>query len=470
MGSPPSQRSLLWLVAVGFFMQTLDSTIVNTALPSMARDLGESPLRMQAVVIAYALTMAIVIPASGWIADRLGLRRAYFMAIAVFALGSLGCALASSMNVLVLARVVQGVGGAMLLPLGRLAVLRAFPREQFLKAMSFVAVPGLIGPLIGPTLGGWLSEAASLHWIFLINIPIGFAGAIATLRYMQEDRPREAVPFDFAGYALVAMGMVSISISLEGLSGLGLQRAAMLVLLVFGLASLCAYWLHAARTPRPLFSPALFRVRTYTIGVLGNLFARLGISSMPFLVPLLLQVSLGFSPLEAGMTMIPLAFAALMMKRFIAQIVTRRGYRNVLVINTLLVGMMIASFALVSPEQPVWLRTVQLFFLGAVNSVQFTAMNTVALKDLDHATASSGTSLLSVVQMLAMSLGVATGAALLSTFETAFADAAQANALQAFQATFVCVGLITCASAWIFWQLSPEIRSTKTEEEPVEMG
>src|SRR5690606_6883975 len=363
MGSPPSQRSLLWLVAVGFFMQTLDSTIVNTALPSMARDLGESPLRMQAVVIAYALTMAIVIPASGWIADRLGLRRAYFMAIAVFALGSLGCALASSMNVLVLARVVQGVGGAMLLPLGRLAVLRAFPREQFLKAMSFVAVPGLIGPLIGPTLGGWLSEAASLHWIFLINIPIGFAGAIATLRYMQEDRPREAVPFDFAGYALVAMGMVSISISLEGLSGLGLQRAAMLVLLVFGLASLCAYWLHAARTPRPLFSPALFRVRTYTIGVLGNLFARLGISSMPFLVPLLLQVSLGFSPLEAGMTMIPLAFAALMMKRFIAQIVTRRGYRNVLVINTLLVGMMIASFALVSPEQPVWLRTVQLFFL-----------------------------------------------------------------------------------------------------------
>lgn len=469
---PESSRSriLLWLVAVGFFMQTLDSTIVNTALPSMARSLGESPLRMQAVVIAYALTMAILIPASGWIADRFGVKRAYFGAILVFVLGSLACALSSTMTQLVISRVVQGAGGALLLPVGRLAVLRAYPREEFLKAMSFVAIPGLVGPLIGPTLGGWLSEAVSWHWIFLINIPIGVIGAGATLRYMSDSAAQKDVSFDLAGYVLIALGMAAISFALEGLGELGLRGAIVLIVLVFGLASLCAYWLHAARTAEPLFSPVLFRVRTYSIGLIGNLFARLGIASIPFLVPLVLQVSLGFSPLEAGVTMIPVTIAALTMKRLVTPLITRFGYRKVLVSNTVLVGAMIASFALVSPEQPVWLRVVQLFCLGAVNSLQFTAMNTVALKDLGPAETSSGNSLLSVVQMLSMSLGVAAAAALLSTFSGTFADPSQAHALRAFQATFLCIGIMTCASAWIFWQLSPDVQLAKTEEEPVELG
>jgi EmrB/QacA subfamily drug resistance transporter len=461
---------LLWLVAIGFFMQTLDSTIVNTALPSMARSLNESPLRMQSVVIAYALTMAILIPASGWIADRIGVRRAYFGAILVFVIGSLACALSSSMTQLIVARVVQGAGGALLLPVGRLAVLRAFPREQFLKAMSFVAIPDLIGPLIGPTLGGWLSEEVSWHWIFLINIPIGFIGALATLRYMPRDAKQERTRFDATGYLLIAVGMASISISLEGLGELGLHRAFVVLLLVFGLANLAAYWLHAARTPAPLFSPELFQVRTYAVGLIGNLFARLGTATMPFLVPLLLQVSLGFSPLQAGLTMIPVTMAALSMKRAVTPLIARFGYRNVLVTNTVLVGAMIASFSLTTPEQPVWVRVVQLFFLGAVNSLQFTAMNTVALKDLDARSASSGNGLLSVVQMLSMSLGVAAAAALLTTFNGILPDPGHAQALRAFQATFLSIGIMTCASAWIFWQLSPEIRSTKTEEEAVEMG
>lgn len=467
---PSRSRILLWLVAIGFFMQTLDSTIVNTALPSMARSLGESPLRMQAVVISYALTMAILIPASGWIADRFGIKRAYLGAIIVFVIGSLACALSTTMTQLVSARIVQGAGGALLLPVGRLAVLRAYPREQFLKAMSFVAVPGLIGPLLGPTLGGWLSEAASWHWIFLINIPIGAIGAVATLHYMPDSAPQASTRFDLAGYVLIATGMVAISFALEGIGELGLRRAVVLVLLVFGLASLCAYWLHATRAQTPLFSPTLFRVRTYSIGLLGNLFARSGIASMPFLLPLVLQVSLGFSPFEAGVTMIPIALAALAMKRLVTPLIGAFGYRKVLVSNTVLVGAMIASFALMSPEQPAWLRMVQLFCLGAVNSLQFTAMNTVALKDLGPEQASSGNGLLSVVQMLAMSFGVAVAAALLSTFNEAFAVAQNGQALRAFQATFVCIGIITCASSWIFWQLSPDVRPARGEEEPVELG
>jgi EmrB/QacA subfamily drug resistance transporter len=463
-------RMLLGLVAIGFFMQMLDSTIVNTALPSMARSLGESPLRMQSVVIAYALTMAMLIPASGWVGDRFGTRRAYFSAILLFVLGSVLCAMSRTLTQLVASRVLQGAGGAMLLPVGRLAVLRAFPHQQFLRAMSVVAIPGMIGPLIGPTLGGWLAEQASWHWIFIINVPIGFIGAIATFRYMPDDRNSQHTRLDLAGYLLIASGMAAISIALNGIGELGLGRALVLVLLVFGLASLVAYWLHAARVPNPLFATSLFAVRTYTIGLLGNLFSRIGSSSMPFLLPLLFQLSLHYSPMQAGFTMIPVALAAAGTKRIVSPLISRIGYRKVLVGNTVVVGAVIASFSLLTESQPHWLRVVQLLCLGAANSLQFTAMNTVALKDLNRAQASSGNGLLSVVQMLAMSFGVAASAALLSTFTAMFGADTAAHSLHAFHATFLCVGLMTCASAWVFWQLDDDIRSTDTAETPVEVG
>lgn len=456
MDSDPQQerslKLLLWLVAVGFFMQTLDFTIVNTALPAMAASLGESPLRMQSVVVAYSLTMAMLIPASGWMADRFGTRRVYVGAIVLFVIGSVLCAAAPSLDLLVAARVVQGLGGALLLPVGRLVVLKTFPRERFLQAMSFVAIPGLIGPLIGPTLGGWLVEAASWHWIFLINLPVGLIGALATLRWMPAPPATPVGRFDGAGYALLAFGMVALSLGLDGLSGLGLRQASVLVLMIFGLASLAAYWLHALRRPDPLFSPRLFEVGSLRIGLLGNLFSRLGSSCMPFLVPLLLQVSLGYSPAQAGMMMLPVAIASISMKRATTPLITRHGYRRVLTVNTLLVGLTMASFALVSPGQPLALRVLQLALFGAVNSMQFTAMNTLTLKDLGPAMASSGNSLLSMVQMLAMGMGVAAAGAVLAAFSAYFGGEG-AHTLAAFRATFGTMALITIASAGIFWQL-----------------
>lgn len=459
-------RRLLWLVAVGFFMQTLDATIVNTALPAMAASLGESPLRMQSVVVAYSLTMAMLIPATGWMADRFGTRRVYVGAIALFVLGSLLCALSSSLAMLVAARVVQGLGGALLLPVGRLVVLRTFPRERFLQAMSFVAIPGLVGPLVGPTLGGWLVEAASWHWIFLINLPVGVLGALATLRFMPAPAPMERVRFDTGGYLLLALGMVSLSLGLDGLSGLGLRQASVLVLMVFGLASLTAYWLHALRKPYPLFSPQLFRVGSLRIGLLGNLFSRLGSSCMPFLIPLLLQVTLGYSPAQAGMMMLPVAIASMSVKRVTTPLITRHGYRRVLVVNTGLVGLTMASFAFTTPTQPLALSIVQLAAFGAVNSMQFTAMNTLTLKDLGPGTASSGNSLLSMVQMLAMSMGVAAAGAVLAAFTEVFGGGG-VQTLQAFRATFGCMALMTLASAGIFWQLAPaDSRTAPAASEP----
>lgn len=456
--SPDQERALrrvLWLVAVGFFMQTLDATIVNTALPAMARSLGESPLRMQSVVVAYSLAMAMLIPASGWLADRFGSRRIYVGAIVLFVVGSVLCAMASSLTMLVTARVVQGLGGALLLPVGRLVVLRTFPRERFLQAMSFVAIPGLVGPLIGPTLGGWLVEAASWHWIFLINLPVGLLGALATLRWMPAPGAQARVRFDLAGYLLLAFGMVALSLALDGLSGLGLRQASVLVLMIFGLASLVAYWLHALRRPDPLFSPQLFRVGSLRIGLIGNLFSRLGSACMPFLIPLLLQVTMGYSPAQAGMMMLPVALASMSVKRITTPLIQRHGYRRVLVVNTGLVGVMMGSFAFSSPQQPLALLVLQLALFGAVNSMQFTAMNTLTLKDLVPAAASSGNSLLSMVQMLAMGMGVAAAGAVLAAFTEFFGSGVGgAQALQAFQATFACMALITLASAWIFWQLA----------------
>jgi MFS family permease len=233
----------------------------------------------------------------------------------------------------------------------------------------------------------------------------------------------------------------------------------------FGFASLTAYWLHAAQRPDPLFSPHLFRIHTFSIGLLGNLFARIGSGSMPFLIPLLLQVSLGYSPQHAGLMMIPVAAAAILCKPLVTPLITRMGYRRVLVSNTVLVGLAIASFALFHAGEPMWLRIVQLAIFGAANSLQFTAMNTITLKDLDAVEASSGNSLLSMVQMASMSLGVAVAGALLATFSSMFMQGGAAQTLPAFHATFAAVGLITCASGWIFWQLSPDIR---TGDKPVE--
>ncbi len=448
------QNLLLWLVGVGFFMQTLDTTIVNTALPAMAHDLNESPLRLQSVIIAYALTMAITIPASGWLADRFGTRNIFFLAIVLFSAGSLACAMSQTLLQLSLSRILQGVGGAMLLPVGRLAVLRSFPHEKFLKAISLVAIPSLIGPLIGPTVGGWLVEVASWHWIFLINLPIGLVGAILCWKFMPNTTLNQSPPFDSVGFILLAVGMLAVSLGLDGVSSLHFAYSLVFFLLLAGMVSLFLYWLHAVHNPRPLFSPKLFRTRRFAIGLAGNLFARIGAGGMPFLIPLLLQLSMGYSPFQAGLMLLASGSAALLSKPLATSSIGHFGYRRVLVGNTVMLGLVIMCFALVSVSSSLWLHIVLLAVFGAINSVQFTAMNSVTLKDLPTVRASSGNSMLSMIQMLAMSLSVSIAGALLGVFSRWLDTSGDPEA--AFQATYVCIGLMTVASAWVFKRLPPD--------------
>jgi len=455
---PATKRLLPWVVAIAFFMQTLDGTILNTTLPTMAKDLGESPLRMQSVVIAYMLTVALFIPASGWLADRFGTRRAFLAAIVLFSFGSLLCALSPSLPWLVAARVLQGVGGALLLPVGRLSILRAYPRAELLKVLSFVTIPGLVGPLLGPPLGGWLVEVASWHWVFLINLPVGVVGVFASLRYMPDLRGAADQRFDWPGFVLFSLGLVLVTLGLQGLGEHAISAPLSILLVIGGLAAMAAYWVHAARADKPLFSLSLFQIPAFSVGILGNLFARLGSGAMPFLTPLFLQVGLGYSPSRAGLTMVPTVIGAMLIKFVAERVINRFGYRRVLVFNTLLLGCFIAGFSLVDRDTPHAAILVYLGLFGICNSMQFTAMNTLTLGDLDDARASGGNSLLSVVMQLSMSLGVAAAGALLAAFAMPIvipiaSDIGPSNLVHTFHATYICMGALSALAAGIFFQL-----------------
>jgi EmrB/QacA subfamily drug resistance transporter len=447
MSRDTSLDTMLWIVASAFFMQTLDTTIVNTALPSIAHSLRVSPLVMQPVVVAYSLTMAMLTPASGWFADRFGTRRVYGIAILVFAIGSLCCASAHTLGQLVAARVIQGVGGSMLLPIGRLAVLRSVPGEQYVAALAFVSIGGQLGPVIGPTLGGWLTQAISWHWIFLVNVPVCVAGLIATQRYLRHDHATQPPPFDFAGCALLSASMALLSLAID--PPMGAHRAAWSAgFAALGIAMALAYVPHARRCARPLFRLGLFGEPNFSVGLVGNLLCRIGVSAVPFMLPLLMQVQLGYTPLRSGLMMLPAALAGVLSKGWIAPLVKRYGYSLFLAVNTVIVGVSIAAFALVSSRPAPLLEIVLLAVFGASSSMQFAAMNSVTLKELSHADAGSGNSLFSMVQMLAIALGVSVGGGLVNLFSVRWGSASAG-----FMFSFVSVGLVTLLSAVVFRRL-----------------
>ncbi|WP_347453437.1 multidrug transporter subunit MdtD [Acinetobacter thermotolerans] len=446
----PEFRLLVLLVSIGFFMQGLDTTIINTALPAIARSLNEDPLRMHSVVVAYVLSVAACIPLSGWLADRFGVRNTYFTAIIVFVLGSLGCAIAQDLNTLLMFRVLQGIGGALLLPVGRLAMLKIIPRTQFLSAMSLMSLAGLIGPLIGPTLGGWMVEYLSWQWVFLINLPIGLLGGLITFKAMPNVTEPNVARFDYSGFVLLVVAMVGLCLGIENFANPLYPLWWSLTLVAVGLVTSLIYAYHSHTHSNALFRSKLFKNRIYAIGILGNFFARLGGNSIPFLLPLMLQVAFGFEPFITGLLMIPTVLGSLASKPIIRKIIQRFGYRQVLLVNTLLVGMCIASFALTTADTPIWLRAMHFFAFGILNSLQFVSMNTLTLKDLSQQDASSGNSFLSMIMMLSMSIGVALAGTLVNMFSAYFGPEQLNNA---FHLSLICLGCINIIAAYIFWHI-----------------
>lgn len=441
-------RILPWIAAIAFFMQSLDTSILNTALPTMAKDLNESPLNMQSAVISYAITLALFIPVSGFLSDRFGTKNIFVMAVLLFTLGSLLCALSNSLIFLDISRVIQGIGGSMMVPVSRLVLIKSFKRSEFLEALNTATIPGLVGPVLGPVLGGYLVDMVSWHWVFFINLPIGILGAIISWRYMPNIKG-ERMPFDLFGFLFIVIAFISATLSVEFLSH-NQSGHFSLMLAITSLIFLLIYRAYAKKAQAPLFPLSLFQIRTFKIGIVGNLVCRLGISGVPFLIPLLLQVGFGYSAIFAGVMLVPMAIASICTRIFIPRILSRLGYRFVLIGNTIVAGVLIFLMSQLSLSTPIAVLCLLLFCIGGVNSMQYTAMNSITLANLHGESTSSGNSLMAVNQQLAISFGTGFGAVLVRLISNT------TNTINAFQITFIILGIVTVLSSIIFARLKEQ--------------
>lgn len=448
--SPSQAKFLPYVLAVALFMQILDATILNTALPEMALALGESPLKMQWAVISYALTLAIFIPISGFMADKYGTRKVFLSAIVLFSIGSIFCAMPPSLDILVASRILQGIGGAMMTPVARLILVKSYPRNQLLTVMNFAVIPALIAPLVGPLVGGYLVQYASWHWIFLINVPMGILGMIIGFKLVPDLR-EAAGKLDWLGFGLfaIAAGLLTLAVELLSKPDKALWGVS---LVAIGISLLLMYARHARKATNPIFPLSLFDIRTFRIGITGNLFTRLGISAVPYLMPLLLQVAFKYTPSQAGWLLTPIAVGAMGIKPWVSKIIQRFSYRKVLVINTTVLGTLIILLAQLDASMPWYYIAPLLVVMGACNSMQFSAMNTITIGDLKGSQTSSGNSLMAVNQQLAVSFGIAFGAAIL----TVFSDRLNFEIISAFHATYYVLGVITIISGLSFLRLKPE--------------
>jgi EmrB/QacA subfamily drug resistance transporter len=406
--SDTAKRLLPWLVAVGFFMESLDTTILNTAVPAIAHALKVPPLSMKAVLASYTLSLAVFIPISGWMANRFGTRRVFASAIGIFTFGSFLCGISNDIHLLVACRVLQGCGGAMMLPVGRLTMVRTFAKSELIGAMSFVAMPGLIGPMLGPLLGGLI--IGYFHWsvVFFVNIPIGLCGLYMVYRHLPNYREKRNYPLDIVGLVLFGSGISLLSYVLEVFGETTLSGREILGLLTISAALLGAYGLNTMRTAHPLLPLSLVRIRSFRVAVTGNLFTRLGVGGIPFLLPLLYQLGLGFSPIQSGLLILPQAFAAMSLKLTMPPILKRFGYRRVLIVNTIALGLMIFLFSTIDAGTPIWMIVLMAFTYGFLTSLQYTSMNTLAYADVNEREASGASTIASTVQQMAVSFGVAT--------------------------------------------------------------
>lgn len=410
----PARRSRLLPMIIGgaILMQMLDGTVIANALPTMARSFGEDPVRLNQAITAYLLAAAVFLPISSWLADRFGTRQIFRIAIGGFAFASLLCGLSQNLTMLVLARLLQGMAGAMIVPVGRLALVKSVPKSELLGAMAWVTLPALLGSVMGPPLGGLIVDLLSWHWIFLINLPIGLLGVILASRHMPDIREENVGPLDLRGFLLSGVGLAGLVYGLENVGRGVMPPLLVAALLLGGLGCILLYVAHARRTADPILDLSLFGLRTYFVSTVGGLFSRMLIAATPFLMALLLQVGFGLSALQAGLLTFAEALGALVMKGAIGRILSRIGYRTALIVNSALVSIAAASYMSITGTTPHWLIFVLLFAGGFFRSFQFTVLNTMAFADVPPARISRASSLSVMIQQLSQSIGIGLAALL----------------------------------------------------------
>jgi EmrB/QacA subfamily drug resistance transporter len=451
--SDTAKRLLPWVVAVGFFMESLDTTILNTAVPTIAHALGVAPLSMKAVLASYTLSLAVFIPISGWMANRFGTRRVFGSAIGIFTLGSFLCGVSNDIHLLVACRILQGCGGAMMLPVGRLTMVRTFAKSELIRAMSFVSIPGLIGPMLGPLLGGGIIHY--FHWsvIFFVNIPIGVAGLYMVYRHLPNYRERTNYPLDIVGLILFGSGISLLSYVLEVFGEHTLSAREVTGLLAISFALLGAYGLHSTRNPHPLLRLGLLRIRSFRVSVTGNLCTRIGIGGLPFLLPLLYQVGLGYTAIQSGLMIMPQALAAMSLKLTLSRILKKFGYRRVLISNTVMLGVMLMLFSTIDVGTPAWVIALLAFIYGFFTSTQYTSMNTLAYADVNGEQASGASTIASTVQQLAVSFGVAAASLTAALFLPDHPRAGAHEMIHGIHLALRLLGCLTIVTTVVFSEL-----------------
>ncbi|HVY17165.1 MAG TPA: DHA2 family efflux MFS transporter permease subunit [Rhodopila sp.] len=443
----PKLRLLIPLiVAFAFLMEQLDSTIVTTAIPDMALSLHQPPLLMNLTITAYILSLAVFIPVSGWISDRYGARRVFAAALLIFTVASAFCGMATSLPELIATRVVQGFGGAMMTPVGRLILLRAFPRTELVTAMTYMSLPAIVGPTLGPILGGVLTTYANWRWIFYVNVPIGLIGISLALRYVEDIKVPASPSFDVIGFVLCGAGLALLQFTLENV---GHPLVARIVTILVGVAAgglLAGYWVYAQgrqeRRQEPALDLSLMAVRTFRVSTLAGGISRTGVNAVPFMLPLLFQIGFGLSPVRSGALTFIVSLGSLAIRPISAWLLRTCGFRALLIGNGMVCAVVIAAFALTTADTPQWLVFLHVMLLGIVRSIQFITTNTLTYVDVTPAKLSRATSLGGVIQQLTVSFGVSIAAALLGLI----AGPGQLPSVADFHLAFLLIALLTLSA------------------------
>ena len=449
-----SKRLTLFSVSLALFMDVLDTNIINTSIPMMAKSLQVSAIDLKIALISYLLSLAIFIPTSGWAADRYGPKRIFIAAFGLFTVSSFFCGYAHHLYELIIARSIQGMGGAFMISLGRLIIVRTFKRHELVDAMNTVIIVVSVAAMIGPFIGGFITEHWSWPWIFWVNIPVGIIAMGLTYLNLQDNHPRRPRPFDLLGFILFGGSLSLLCFSLSELSESHANLFLTRLFVLISLAMLVIYILHAKKIVHPVINIKLFKIRTFRISVLGNLCARLGFGGMPFLLPLLQQIGLGFSPQLSGLLLAPIAFGVIISKLFSSVFLRRFGYRKYLMINTSIVACILWAFTFIQANTSILTIIFLTFALGISLAAQYTGMNSLAFSDIDEEQLSASTSITSTTQILGQSLGVAAAAILLRFFSTV-ANQTTVLTPHHFHQTFIALGILTILSSLIFMGLKP---------------
>lgn len=445
---------ILLTVSLAMFMEAVDTTILNTAIPVMAQSFQVNPISLKLALISYLLSLAIFIPISGWIADKFGIKKVFMCAIALFTISSIWCGFTTNLWELIIARIMQGIGGSMTLPVGRLIIVRTYERHQLISKMSVVVMIAAIGMMLGPLLGGIITNHFSWRWIFWVNIPVGILAFCLSHFLLPSMPPRPVHSLDKVGFLLFGTGLAALTFGLSTVSEAQIQIAESLSIIAIAAFLLMFYFWRSLKKTHPIVKVELLRIRTFRISVVGNIAARIGFGGLPFVLPLLFQIGLGYSPQLSGLLLTPTALGVLLVKPLSLTILRFLQYRKLLILNTMLVSLSLCTFALINQDTNIYFIAGLTFIYGFLISLQYTGMNSLAYANIQPDDVSSATSIMSTIQQLSQSFGVAV-AAMIITF---FAPYSTGHILSVpvFHHTFLALGLVTLCSALIFMRLKKE--------------